>query len=580
MEAKFIRVGSVEDIQKKGVVVVHGVDRPIAVFAHDGTVSACDNRCPHLGFPLDKGTVKDGILTCHWHQARFDVCSGCTFDLWADDVPSYETRIEDGAVFVSVSPRIKTDSAYYLKRLQKGMDQNIGLLQAKSLIGLLKLGIGPVDVTREIARYAVRNQDAPGGITELAIAGNIHSVLSQETTYHLLFRGSRRIAETARNSKRQMREGLTGESYEFSTLKSWFYKWVQGRDREGSERVLLTAIESGCSPAQLGDMIFGAISNRVYCDQGHTFDFANKAFELLDLIGWKHAADLLPLALPGIVSGRGAEEQASWHHPIEIIEPLLAAERELPRILRESQGKSWRDDGKLVSILLGDDPIQIIDAMKAALAAGAPPIEVSKRVTYAAAMRLARFAKANEVGDWFNPQHTFTYANAVHHAIKRSPTPDVVRAAFHAALSVYMDRFLNVPPAKLPSEGKALDTLPSDAKALRELLLKELNEQSRIDDAARVVSRYMQLKHPIEALFDTLAFATVREDLDFHTLQVLEAGIQQYREWQGHPEAEHIIVGVARDLAAVCPTPRARLRTAVTALKLHHGEKIYEEDEA
>ena len=48
------------------------------------------------------------------------------------------------------------------------MDQNIGLLQAKSVIGLLKLGIGPVDVTREITRYAVHNQDAPGGITELA----------------------------------------------------------------------------------------------------------------------------------------------------------------------------------------------------------------------------------------------------------------------------------------------------------------------------------------------------------------------------------------------------------------------------
>src|SRR5262249_31159008 len=157
-----------------------------------------------------------------------------------------------------------------------------------------------------------------------------------------------------------------------------------------------------------------------------TFDFANKAFELLDLIGWKHASDLLPLALPGIVSSRGAEEQASWHHPIEIIEPLHAAERELPRILAESKGKSWSDDGKLVPILLGDDPIQIIDALKAALSSGAAPAEISKRVAYAAAMRLARFAKANEVGDWFNPQHTYNYANAVHQAIKRSPTPDVV----------------------------------------------------------------------------------------------------------------------------------------------------------
>jgi hypothetical protein len=40
-----------------------------------------------MGFPLERGSVEDGILTCHWHHARFDLESGCTFDLWADDVP-------------------------------------------------------------------------------------------------------------------------------------------------------------------------------------------------------------------------------------------------------------------------------------------------------------------------------------------------------------------------------------------------------------------------------------------------------------------------------------------------------------
>jgi nitrite reductase/ring-hydroxylating ferredoxin subunit len=42
-------------------------------------VFALDNRCPHMGFPLDRGTVEDGILTCHWHHARFDLASGTGF---------------------------------------------------------------------------------------------------------------------------------------------------------------------------------------------------------------------------------------------------------------------------------------------------------------------------------------------------------------------------------------------------------------------------------------------------------------------------------------------------------------------
>jgi nitrite reductase/ring-hydroxylating ferredoxin subunit len=37
-----------------------------------------------MGFLLDRGSVEDGVLTCHWHHARFDLASGCTFDLWAD----------------------------------------------------------------------------------------------------------------------------------------------------------------------------------------------------------------------------------------------------------------------------------------------------------------------------------------------------------------------------------------------------------------------------------------------------------------------------------------------------------------
>ena len=63
-----VRVATLEELRRKGVIVVRGADRPVAVFAHEGGVRAVDNRCPHLGFPLHKGSVHDGILT--WHHAR------------------------------------------------------------------------------------------------------------------------------------------------------------------------------------------------------------------------------------------------------------------------------------------------------------------------------------------------------------------------------------------------------------------------------------------------------------------------------------------------------------------------------
>jgi nitrite reductase/ring-hydroxylating ferredoxin subunit len=86
---EFVLAGSLEELKAKGRFVLHGDHRPILVIYDRGRVFALDNRCPHMGFPLERGSIEDGILTCHWHHARFDLESGCTFDLWADDVPTF-----------------------------------------------------------------------------------------------------------------------------------------------------------------------------------------------------------------------------------------------------------------------------------------------------------------------------------------------------------------------------------------------------------------------------------------------------------------------------------------------------------
>ena len=74
----FVRAGTFEELKAKGRLVLHGRHRPILVVHEGGRVRTLDNRCPHLGFPLDRGSVDDGVLTCHWHHARFELAGGCT----------------------------------------------------------------------------------------------------------------------------------------------------------------------------------------------------------------------------------------------------------------------------------------------------------------------------------------------------------------------------------------------------------------------------------------------------------------------------------------------------------------------
>src|SRR5271165_6642464 len=55
----FTLAGALEEVKAKGRIVVHGAHRPILVVWDRGRVFALDNRCPHLGFPLDRGSVED-----------------------------------------------------------------------------------------------------------------------------------------------------------------------------------------------------------------------------------------------------------------------------------------------------------------------------------------------------------------------------------------------------------------------------------------------------------------------------------------------------------------------------------------
>src|SRR5947209_14892829 len=136
----FVRAGTLEELKAKGRLVVHGQHRPILLVHADGHVYALDNRCPHMGFPLDRGTVEDGILTCHWHHARFDLASGCTFDLWADDVPTCPVEVRGGEVWVGVEFDHPEPAAYWRQRLHEGMAHNLGLVIAKALQGQLAAG--------------------------------------------------------------------------------------------------------------------------------------------------------------------------------------------------------------------------------------------------------------------------------------------------------------------------------------------------------------------------------------------------------------------------------------------------------
>ena len=66
-----VHVGSLSALKGSGRLLATVGTHQVCVVWHDGGAFAVDDRCPHMGFPLHRGTVAQGQLTCHWHHARF-----------------------------------------------------------------------------------------------------------------------------------------------------------------------------------------------------------------------------------------------------------------------------------------------------------------------------------------------------------------------------------------------------------------------------------------------------------------------------------------------------------------------------
>ena len=573
-----LRVGSVEEVKQRGCTVVTGGGHTIAVFQRENGFAAVDNRCPHMGFPLDRGTVKNGILTCHWHHARFDLSSGGTFDPFADDVRSFPVSVLDGDVWVDPAPPEADPVQRWTHRLEDGLEHNIRLVIAKSALGLNSSGADyrvPLTIGAQFgATYSAQGWGQ--AMTMLTCAANIHERLNDEDRPRALYQGLRQVAsECAGRPPRFLVDPLpTGETRP-EVFKDWFRSFIEVRDDEGAERCLRTAIDLSISQRDIADMVFAAATDRIYLDAGHILDFCNKAFEILDHIGWEHAGHILTSLVHGMASARRSEELNSWRNPIDLSSLVWEARAALPDLWERGAGVrgAWDNEDALVGVILKDDPAAALDALKEAVREGATAEQLGGAVAYAAFLRMARFHTSNEFGDWDTVHNTLTAANALHQALKRAPSMELTRAVFDVAISIYLDRFLNMPAQRLPELNGA-----RAGGDLGESILKAMDSQQQVEQSARLVSNYVSSSTDPDGVLPVLAHAMLREDSTFHHFQIVEAALKQYEDRRGTDSARHVLVGLARFLAAHYPTPRAVNQTYGIAVRLQRGDEIFKEE--
>ena len=104
IESGWLDAGSPDDIpaDRARIVCAPGRGERIAIFKHNGAISAVTNVCAHQGGPLGEGKIIGGCITCPWHGWQYRPHDGCSPPPFTEKIATYQVRIADGRIQVNL----------------------------------------------------------------------------------------------------------------------------------------------------------------------------------------------------------------------------------------------------------------------------------------------------------------------------------------------------------------------------------------------------------------------------------------------------------------------------------------------
>lgn len=104
MDAGFIEVGSVNEIEENKAKIVFINGENIAIFKYNEKVSAVSNVCRHQLGPIGEGKIVDGCITCPWHGYQYRPENGQSPPPFKEKLPTYHVKLVNDLVWVNPTP--------------------------------------------------------------------------------------------------------------------------------------------------------------------------------------------------------------------------------------------------------------------------------------------------------------------------------------------------------------------------------------------------------------------------------------------------------------------------------------------
>ncbi len=393
-------------------------------------VYALDHACPHEGYGLTQGELAGDVLTCAWHNWKFDVTSGSCV-VGEEGVQSHDVVVGDnGSLRVvlaqqdaeRVRPRL-------LASLRSGLEhQRVGQI-SRDIVRLLRTDSNPGELVWEAVNYGAPRAEYGWGHSIAAATDCLAMVglYSGDEQALPIVQALAGVAETERGRPlnplpHPVRSMPDDSEREFRAL-------IEAEQLEPAQALVRGAIRRGDEPADVRRWFTGAVSDH-HLSYGHAAIYSQKAFQLLDAIGWDRADTVLPHLVPTILYGT-REDTLPYMRPFRKALGML----DLAALCDVDVDPDWRDDGTLTAALLaGGDRTAALSVAVSALNAGAGIDRVLDSISLAVSERMLRYDTAGEFDfhddfGWLDITHGLTYANAVRWHAHERLDPDVLRLA-------------------------------------------------------------------------------------------------------------------------------------------------------
>lgn len=94
MAEEWVSVAKASDVGEGEMLEVDLDGKPIAIAHVAGRFYALAGECPHQGGPIAEGELEGTLVTCPWHNFRFDFTTGRTLDPPIGNCAKFEIRLE------------------------------------------------------------------------------------------------------------------------------------------------------------------------------------------------------------------------------------------------------------------------------------------------------------------------------------------------------------------------------------------------------------------------------------------------------------------------------------------------------